>query len=440
MYSTRTPSLRPRLVLPALLATALLVPAELARAQEQGRREGGSLTAAERDRMQKLAGGEEAGDSDQALFERAAKYYVNRLTYKEYQRPSEQDQAEGRNLPTLLREAYSVIPVRLQRDAQTQYLKLFGKPLVAELKAVLQNPVWIARVNAALILERLGETGIPMFGGPLADVIKDPKQHDAVKVHALRGLRNLLDVMHQRDTLEDRNNRAARDRWAAAVLTYLNRKDTLPPTAPVAEQDGVRYVRREAIRALGSTRLAIDQDGNNKTALVLVRLLRKDGYTPEPSLSEQIEAAIAVAKLSPKPENYQVEYALHQVGAFLVEFLAAYDSERPLLTGSKDRNKEKDQDKDQEAASPTQAWIFQAARMAAALDGLKEPLGSRHSYALRLIERYTGLLGEVQRKNPVSATNLQDWLKQNPVPAGKGSVYQGDDKSVVRSGAGAAAE
>jgi hypothetical protein len=444
MNSTCTRSLRLRLSLPALLAAAVLVPAGLARAQEQGRREAGSLTPAEVVHMQKFtAGGEEAGDGDQGLLERAARFYVDRLTYKEYQRPSEPDQSEGKTLPELLREAFSVIPVVRQGqqqlgDAQQKYLRLFAKPLVAELKAVLHNPVYVARINAALILARLGQTGLPVFGDPMADVVEDDKQSDAVKVHALHGLRNLLELMYDPDGGFDRKTQPQRDRWAAVLLKFLTRKDPLPANAPQEEQDGVRYVRREAVRALGSTRVAIDQAGNNKTALALVRLLRKDGYTPEPAFSEQIEAAIAVARLSPKPENYQVEYALHQVGQFLVEFLAAYGNERPLLTKVKERGKEKEKDPD--AQPPSQAWIYQAARIEAALADLKELLGNRHPYATDLIKQYTTVLDEVKRKNPAGATELQDWLKRHPVPAEKASVYQGDDKSVVGGGGGAASE
>jgi hypothetical protein len=437
MNPNRTWLLHPRHELFTLLAAALLVPAGLIRGQEERRlRDAGSLNGQEAQKMIAFAGGRaQVTDADQALLNRAAKWYVNRLTWKDFQNPPAGE--IEKTMPALVKQARRVIPDAskgpLDADPQ-QYMEMFAKPLLTEVKAVLQNPEWIARVNAARLLASLGNTGMPIFGDALADVVKDPKQSDAVKLYALRGLGNLLRLM-ERDNLFVHKTLPERTRWTAAVLAFINRKPTVAPTAPAAELDGLRYVRREAIRALANTRVPVDESGNVQTALVLVRLLRKDGYTPEPSLSEQIEAAIAIARLNPKlADSYQADYALNQVGHFLAEFLAGYENERAELTRKKDEEKEKD------ARLLTQAWLVQAARMAEALDELKEIIGTRDGYATGLIDHYTNPLRAVQNKSPTSPTDLAAWLRKNPVPAGKGSVYKGDDKSVVRTGSGAASE
>src|SRR5207245_6187826 len=116
-------------------------------------------------------------------------------------------------------------------------------------------------------------------------------------------------------------------RVTTALLEYLARKPTLPKDAPPDELAAVNYVRAEAVAALGQTIYpAVSKLVEKKTrlerptALVLLRVLRKDGIEPEPSLAEQVEAAVGICQLHSKElEQYNADYAAYHIGRFIVE-------------------------------------------------------------------------------------------------------------------------
>src|SRR5262249_26187929 len=121
---------------------------------------------------------------------------------------------------------------------------------------------------------------------------------------------------------EEREKRAV-----LTLLEYLNRKSPLSESSPPEEVAAVVYIRREADRALGQTRYPALIGKDKKilpeglTALSLLKVLRKDGVTPEPNLAEQVEAAIALCQLNAElVPDYQVDYVVAQLGRFLVEF------------------------------------------------------------------------------------------------------------------------
>src|SRR5262249_41520165 len=98
--------------------------------------------------------------------------------------------------------------------------------------------------------------------------------------------------------------------------------------------EGYRSLRREAIKALALTRHPAvvnpqDKALQSRTAVVLLRVLMKDGFAPEPRLDERAEAAIGVGYLQGKLyESYQPDYAAHYVGWFLVDLANQYQEEK----------------------------------------------------------------------------------------------------------------
>src|SRR5262249_6260526 len=131
--------------------------------------------------------------------------------------------------------------------------------------------------------------------------------------------------------------------------TYLDAE------APAEEVAAVQYIRREAIRALGLTRYPMlpKKDIDGMTALWLLRIVGKSGFDPEPSLTEQAEAAIGLwhmqAKLS---KDDQPDYAAQQIGNFLLDFIKEFNTQRPT--------------------TKSVPWKYYAVRISMALDKLAE--------------------------------------------------------------------
>ncbi len=291
---------------------------------------------AERSTFHDLATGKtavEPGHKD--ILKRHAEYFIYRLTHEEYQFKKSAD--SGTSMKNLLDEASKSIPVPTPQkpltDNQVRFLQEFGKPLVAAIKEVLNNERPIARVNAAIILARLGETGVNDFADAFCEVIGSNNYGDAVKLYALTGLTNLF-----RAKGEDRVKDEEREkRCVKALIDFINRKPEGDLSAKSAEEvEGLRYVRREAIRALGQSRLPAVGKGRDIQAIPSMELLRivANSATAQPtfSLSERAEAAIGLAMMQrrhwPERSDYQPEYAGYYMGQFIKDFAAEYDKER----------------------------------------------------------------------------------------------------------------
>src|SRR5262249_5883153 len=186
----------------------------------------------------------------------------------------------------------------------------------------------------------------------------DPQENEGVKLHAFRGLKKFLQIGRAEDSTAFKN----RDREARCIrvlLDYLGRQpEKLPENS--RELAALNYVRREAIEALALTRYPAPSTTVKKqvtiermTALGLLRVLRKDRITPEPSIAEQVEAFVGLCQLRSKLcDEYLPDYTAYHMGRFIVDFVIAY-------------NKDKGKD------VKTEPWKIHAARMSTALDEFK---------------------------------------------------------------------
>ena len=302
----------------------------------------------------------------------------------------------------------------------------FGKRLTACLREVVKNPKVIARVNAAAILAQLARAGQDNAVDVLVEVLQDPKENDAVKLYALRGLRDVFATGGDESPFADKEREA---RVIAALLEYLARKPTLAKDAPPEELAAVNYVRVEAVTALGQSRYPAASKVVAKvtrierpTALALLRLLRKDGIQPEPSLAEQVAAAAGVCRLRSKElDQYNPDYAAYHVGRFIVEFVSLYNSK-----GQQDKEKK-------------EPWKIYANRLSTGLTvmgiDLAAPPASEHqAYVAKLTEQANRLLLPIKESGTAKPdpNELSSWLDQNP-PKSK-TVYKGMADAVVNEG------
>jgi len=337
--------------------------------------------------------------------------------------------------PGKLSEAYREFGETLQaiRGAKERGQKageLFIKQVIPHaVEVVKQGHNAVARINAARILARIVEQNkdaseaqsdvlARLAGtnqGDLADaltaIIKDPAQIDAARFWAFRSLRLLLALPQPTPPALPREKEEAA---LGAVVKFLqDRNKPFPPGTPPDEIDGYRYLRREALAALAQGRYPTLADKTQPT-LVLLKVVARDGVAPEPRMDERVEAAVGVARAQPEfDKDYQPDYAAHQLGLFVADFVAHYG-----------------QGKQGEADAPTiQPWRVEASRLIEALELMKAQ--TKNAHAGRVADVCTELLKKVEKG--MAGTNPFDLEQVLGAEASPGqSLYKGVADSTVK--------
>lgn len=355
-----------------------------------------------------LQGQTQAAAADPGLVENAAKWYVYRLTWAEYRKPGQMDD--------LVHEFETHVVGAKPREVNGEFMGLFAHQVIIQLRKILENDIPINRINGARLLAQLAKTGQDEVADLLTEVLEDKPQLDAVKFWALQGMRSLFAMGRPRP--EDREGRCIQ-----AAVAYLVNLTSRPVDLPADQADGIRYVRREALRALGQTRLPAAKTGGTATALALLRIVARDRVTPEPSATEQVEAVAGIGNLQAKlSEEYRPDYAAFHIGRFVVEF-----SRKAQAAASMQRA-------DQKA---DQIWRVHAARLIRALDSMKSNRSDDEAVAKYLdgiYDQASGPLRSVQTQEPADVSQLDSWLRQNPPPSP--SLIKGNSKAIVRTNVG----
>jgi hypothetical protein len=392
------------------------------------------LKGDEKSHLQGWHDGKPMGSGDKKILEKAAKWYIYRLTLPQFQEripPEGAPLSQGRSVYDLLKELFALLvlpdPSRniQANDNQRRYMEEFTAALIEPIDRVLQNAKPIARINAAIVLARLGETGDEAVVKPLLKILNDKNQYDAVKLYALMGLKNVFRAKNSGDPnqppwkdVDDRSD------YARDMLEFMVRKPNLPPNAAPEEMEAFKYVRREAIRAVAQTRLPQLLKKNKplsladrrlaRPALELTRVMRNDGINPAPTFTEQIEAAIGICLMNPREDpTYHVPYALQQLGLFLVDFADKYEKDRSKTTKS-------------------EPWQRESIRLQQALSSLETANASPEDKAMIL--KFVGLakpmLKRIEEKSESNVRELRNWLGTNK-PGD--SLYKGDKEATIKT-------
>lgn len=398
-------SLRIAVQLPLLFGGLWLLLDPL-RAQE-GLQPAEPLKGAEESQLRSLQSGkaEAITDADRKLIDKAAKFYANRLTWPRYQGREEEGDKSGdkKTMYQITEEALRQIvvadsPTKKLTPTQEEYQKEFGKAMSRYMQKVVRNREPITRINAARILAQLARAGSEECADLLLEVLKDPNENDGVKLWAIRGLRELFNVKQPTPKRESAYIQALLETLEARCTV---KKDEIARKTP-DELAADRYVRREVIRALGETRHPVLVDGGKvgSASWWLLRIARKDRISPEPSLSEQIEAAVGVCQLQPKlAKDYHLDYVAHQLGWFIVEYVGASNNKNVLQPPN---------------SSTGVAWKAQAARLAQALDDLQAGAGKEPSVA-EMVKLAKAALAPIEAGGrPGDPGPLERWLQANP--------------------------
>lgn len=353
-----------------------------------------------------------------AILEKAARSYVYRLTHQEVQELSTKSSGMG-TISEIVNTCCSMIPdVRrpaagdsARTDRQRRFVQEFGRALVSACEDVLKTREPIARINAARILARLGDTGFEEFVDPLTRVVEDKEQLDAVKLYALRGLKeSFVSVEKFKDP--EREARAIQ-----AIIAFLHRP--APETSSGEEMRAFHYVRREAVAALAKCRqpaVELNKKVVSQPALELLRVVTREGFEPRtaPILSERVEAAVGVGLMQTKryEKFYNPDYAAQHTGYFLIEFVNKYHADRQ-----------------KQQPIPDEPWKIHAARLRQAVLSMRDE-NSKNKYIVEVVRRAESVLEQVEQSKAVSIQPFRNWLEANPPPSK--SLYKNDDKATVK--------
>jgi hypothetical protein len=343
-------------------------------------------------------------------------------------------------------------PPKKLSESQKDYIQEYGKACcthVLDLVAFAkEKPKFedLVRINGARVLSEVARSGYPGCVDVALEIIDNPKENDAVKLYALRALRNAFAAVNSDDPSRSNITNAAQERKAIeSLIAFLTRKVNLPADAATDEWEAVRYVRREAIRALGQVRKPVLREDKKivaAPALWLLRVVAMDPMIkPEPSLSERAEALAGYLQLAPdKSEN--MDYAVFFVGSGIrdlsSEFLA-FTKRTPIPT---DPNTKPDP-----AAvflpRDWYSWRTFAARMYALTKDWKDawegenpnPMAGEGKMITELVEMSRTQIFDPMSSNTTSVQQsvnnqiLDGWLRAEKYPSK--SLFKDDPNSII---------
>jgi hypothetical protein len=271
-----------------------------------------------------------------------------------------------------------------------------------------------------MILAAIAATGQEAVIDTLLEIVQDPQENEGVKLYALRGLAKFFETGQGEMPFKSTDHEAKTVRM---LLDYVQHRPAKEPSTPL-EAAAYSYIRNEAVTALGLTRYPARSTINKKvvtidrmTALPLLRIIRKDGISPEPYPAEQINAVVSLSQLQARHcDEYQIDYAAYHVARFIQDFLAAYNN-RDSLPFKLD-------------------WKVAAARLYQALEDLKAQTESgsaktSKTYVAKLaLAAQTQLRLVIDGKNPPESQALNAYLDNNQ-PASK-MLFKDRPDTVIR--------
>lgn len=414
---------------PALLAAVVLTPADGPAQKATPKMEGPALPRAHAEgvgKFDRLARGEEKpGPDDKKLLDTFAQYAVYRVTWDAVQ-------AKRGGLAEVARD----LEAQVAKLKDPAFLKLFSDRVIACLGEVLSldpKDNRVSVVGAAMLLPVYAKARDDGFGDYLAKLLTDEKQHLAVRLYAVKALREYFPARahHPADEPGDKKlqERIARDRGRVqALLTFLGRKwDGTPGVTPEA----ARFIRREALATLARVDApamrAVKGKVDTPAAYALLTVLApgKAGLRPPPSLSEKCEAAVGVCNLLGAKENkvgmnlieeYQPDVGVYLVGQFLVEFTKEYIKDYQVFGG-----------KAKEGKVPMLPWKVEATRLEQGLKTLLEttkesPVAPKLA---ALLKQSTPILEGIRNGRRVDAPTLLQTAVSATRPQ-TGTVFRGN--------------
>lgn len=362
----------------------------------------------------------EAGKDQEATIDLLAKWFTYRLTWSDVQ-----------NKPGAINQLFFDLEADFGKAAKNEntltFRQMLARDLARNAREVLQNRLPLVRVNAARVLWEAAPTREPEVANVLVEVVDNPAHNLGTKYWAFKGLQEFLAPGRQMPPPPFKDQKLP-NRIALALLGFLGQKYPATDATPIDQVDGLRAVRREAIRALGLTQspAVLADAGKDKgklvgrTAQVLLRVVRKEGFVPEPRWDEQVEAAIGVGWLQCKLDPaYQPDYAIYNAAYAVLQFATKYADE-----------KDKPGDR---------GWRYYSSRLGEAFENLQRDVAKAYprdkelvGYVTDVAKQTTAVLRLIETRGEARAADFEQWLQGHP-PKSE-TVYKGVADSKVTPG------
>lgn len=388
-----------------------------------------------------------------------ARYWVYRMTIPEHQ-------ANG-NVATWRNQGDEFVKnsVLFDKDLpkNKDFRDLFARELITCFKTVFARNVFgemecdtLSCINAGLFLPTLGRLDNIEIMDFLSDLVRDPGKpgaplssalaglatsalgqgpvlttavlapgrtygtHDAIKLFGFKAMREFLS--HAPPEMDFKFavgflDKAKRVKMAERLNPLIDYILNPPHLATQAEIDGYRYIRCEAIKALAQVPVPYvpeEPDVQTKvrgkilapTAYTLMRVLAEgnDALSPPPTLAEQCEAAMGLARIDSKivleenlPSLYNEELAVALVGKFLVRYIQAYNADRGNFLGTK-------------KSPPKLPWKVYTKTITLTFDGFNKnlsPMGKAKQQMADLIQAMSGPMNAIATWQQVGGSESQ---------------------------------
>jgi hypothetical protein len=266
----------------------------------------------------------------EAALDSEAKWLAYRLYYSDFHSPSTGQPGE-KSIDRIFGDLDGTLRNLTKNKGRTgDTNKMFADALSKRAKETMNaagaRPITV--MNAARLLAAIAPLGQGQVADVLTEVVKAPPQgNEGAQYWACRGLRDLL---AQPGVVAPPGRQAA----ALALNELILKPVRFQDSAPEAEKDGYRHLRREAVRALAETRVP-SYGAANRPALTLLKVMARDGDAFDakkgtlPRIDERVEAAIGLARMRPadKPEEYCPDYAAYHIGLLVIDFASYYQTE-----------------------------------------------------------------------------------------------------------------
>ncbi|MBI1831067.1 MAG: hypothetical protein HYR84_06425 [Planctomycetes bacterium] len=286
-----------------------------------------------------VKGEEQATKADASIAEAFANWYLYRLTH-----------VTGD--PVKIHTAFSteianLMDLTVEKKARPNraYIDLLGPALVRSTKDVLANRDVKISTNQACVIHtaamlpvmaKLKQSDINDY---LAELIEDKATDNVVRLYAMRAFKEAMPVYRQPDDLElfiDKDKkRIDRDSRYVGVLTNYIIVKANADSADIGDLAAVRFMRREAIIALGQAgtpavlagKLGKNEITRGMVAPTLLNVMAGN-VQPPPSLQEKIEAAIgACAMKKGHVQDYDSAVTTYLIGKTIMEFVTHYNTD-----------------------------------------------------------------------------------------------------------------